>query len=176
MPAKPNAKSPHDTPAAVLREDGIEYGFIGRLQGLKYEYRPDITNRATLETNVREKFEALNRVRLTESEFILLLDEIVTSDVFAASKTLRGINSFIPGGSGGSLPQRGKVYQPSATLWVWNIHKSRVLKERCISSHRLPAPESCGVPSERINGVDSIPRVAPWAGMRGSVGTGSPDY
>ena len=29
---------------SVLREDGIEYGFIGKLQGLKYEYRPDITN------------------------------------------------------------------------------------------------------------------------------------
>ena len=37
----------------------IEYGFIGTLQKLKYEYRPDITNRATLEANFREKFEAL---------------------------------------------------------------------------------------------------------------------
>ena len=51
-------------PSPVLREDGIEYGFIGKLQELKYEYRPDITNRATLEQNFREKFEALNRVRL----------------------------------------------------------------------------------------------------------------
>ena len=32
----------------VLREDGIEYGFIGTLQGLKYEYRRDITDRASL--------------------------------------------------------------------------------------------------------------------------------
>jgi type I restriction enzyme R subunit len=79
---------------SVLREDAIEYGFIGKLQGLKYEYRQDITNRATLEKNFREKFEALNRVRLTDSEFARLLDEIVTPDVFTASKTLRSINSF----------------------------------------------------------------------------------
>ena len=79
---------------AFLREDGVEYGFIGRLQELKYEYRRDITNRAALEKNFREKFEALNRVRLTDSEFARLLDEIVSSDVFTAAKTLREINAF----------------------------------------------------------------------------------
>ncbi len=85
---------PSDAPPFVIREDTIESGFIGKLQGLKYEYRPDITNRATLEKNFREKFEALNRVRLTDSEFARLLDEIVTPDVFTASKTLRTISSF----------------------------------------------------------------------------------
>ena len=79
---------------SVVREDTIESGFIGRLQGLKYDYRPDITNRAALEKNFREKFEALNRVRLTDAEFARLLDEIVVADVFTASKTLRSINSF----------------------------------------------------------------------------------
>ncbi len=79
----------------VLNEQGIEYGFIGKLQDLKYEYRSDITDRAALEANFREKFEALNRVRLTDAEFSRLLDEIVTPDVFTASKTLRGINAFI---------------------------------------------------------------------------------
>ena len=83
-----------DLPKPVLNEQQVEYGFIGKLQGLKYEYRPDINNRATLEANFREKFEALNRVRLTDSEFARLLDEIVSPDVFTASKTLRGINSF----------------------------------------------------------------------------------
>ena len=83
-----------DPPGAALKEDVIETGFIGKLQALKYEYRPDITNRATLEKNFREKFEALNRVNLTDSEFARLLDEIVTPDVFTASKTLRSINSF----------------------------------------------------------------------------------
>ncbi|MCA1962705.1 MAG: type I restriction endonuclease subunit R [Prosthecobacter sp.] len=85
---------PSDGPYSVLKEEGIESGFIGRLQGLKYDYRPDITDRASLERNFREKFEELNRVRLTDGEFARLLDEIVTADVFAAAKTLRSINSF----------------------------------------------------------------------------------
>ncbi len=80
--------------SSVIREDGIESRFIDTLQGLKYDYRPDITNRATLQKNFREKFEALNRVRLTDAEFARLLDEIVVADVFTASKTLRSINSF----------------------------------------------------------------------------------
>ncbi len=85
---------PSDAPPSVVREDTIEAGFIGTLQRLKYEYRPDITDRASLERNFREKFEALNRVRLTDAEFARLLDEIVTPDVFTASKTLRAMNSF----------------------------------------------------------------------------------
>ncbi len=79
---------------SVVREDHIEYGFIGTLQKLKYEYRPDISDRASLEKNFREKFEALNRVHLTDSEFARLMDEIITPDVFAAAKTLRAMNSF----------------------------------------------------------------------------------
>ena len=90
-----NSKYPsHEASPSVLREDGIEYGFIGKLQGLKYEYRPDITDRASLEKNFREKFEALNRVRLTNVEFARLLDEIVSPYVFTAAKTLREINAF----------------------------------------------------------------------------------
>ena len=85
---------PHEAAPSVLREDGIEYGFIGKLQSLKYEYRPDITNRALLEKNFREKFDALNRVRLTDGEFARLLDEIVSPDVFTAAKKLREINAF----------------------------------------------------------------------------------
>jgi type I restriction enzyme R subunit len=68
--------------------------FINRLLNLKYIYRPDIHNRKSLEHNFREKFEELNQVRLTDSEFARLLEEIITPDVFAASKTLRSINSF----------------------------------------------------------------------------------
>ncbi len=83
-----------DLEPSVLREDTIEYGFIGTLQGLKYTYRPEIRDRAALEKNFREKFEALNRVHLTDSEFARLLDEIVTADVFTAAKTLREINAF----------------------------------------------------------------------------------
>jgi type I restriction enzyme, R subunit len=83
-----------DLPSSVVREEHVESGFIGKLRGLKYEYRRDITDRATLEQNFREKFESLNRVCLTNAEFARLLDEIVTPDVFTASKTLRAISSF----------------------------------------------------------------------------------
>ena len=72
----PASNSSYDPPTesqrSVLREDGIEYGFIGRLQGLKYEYRRDITDRASLERNFREKFEELNHVRLTDADFAQL--------------------------------------------------------------------------------------------------------
>jgi type I restriction enzyme, R subunit len=94
----PSSKSTYDLPPGapipVVKEEHIEYGFIGKLQNLKYEYRADIRDRAALEKNFREKFEALNRVKLTEAEFARLLDEIVTPDVYTAARTLRGINSF----------------------------------------------------------------------------------
>jgi type I restriction enzyme R subunit len=77
-----------------MTEQKIEQSFIDKLKELKYTYRPDITNRAELECNFREKFEALNRVRLTEGEFTRLLDEIVTPDVFMAARTLRERNAF----------------------------------------------------------------------------------
>ena len=44
---------PSSAPLAV-KENEIEYGFIGKLQHLKYEYRPDIRDRAGLERNFRE--------------------------------------------------------------------------------------------------------------------------
>ena len=47
----------------------LEEKFVESLLGLKYEHRPDIRDRAALEKNFREKFEALNRVRLTDAEF-----------------------------------------------------------------------------------------------------------
>ncbi len=94
----PSSKStygpPSEAPNRVVKEEHIEYGFIGKLQNLKYEYRGDIRDRAALEKNFREKFEALNRVKLTEAEFARLLDEIVTPDVYTAAKTLRSINAF----------------------------------------------------------------------------------
>lgn len=94
----PSSKSTYDLPSGapspVVKEEHIEYGFIGKLQSLKYEFRDDIRDRAALEQNFREKFEALNRVKLTEAEFARLLDEIVTPDVYTAAKTLRSINAF----------------------------------------------------------------------------------
>ena len=56
-----------DLPSSILREEHIEDAFIQKLVGLKYVHRQDIRDRSTLEANFREKFEALNRVRLTDS-------------------------------------------------------------------------------------------------------------
>ncbi len=58
-PAMPPPKFTYDLssddPSSALRQDGIESSFIRKLQDLKYDYHPDITNRATLEQNFREK-------------------------------------------------------------------------------------------------------------------------
>jgi type I restriction enzyme, R subunit len=70
-------------------EAQIERDLIVKLQDLKYEYRDDITDRFALERNFRTKFEELNRVSLSETEFTRLLEKIVTPDVFAAAKSLR---------------------------------------------------------------------------------------
>jgi len=75
-------------------ESLIENDLIAKLTDLKYTHRPDIRDRATLEANFREKFEALNRVNLTHSEFQRLLDSIITTDVYNAAQTLRNINAF----------------------------------------------------------------------------------
>ena len=79
----------------MVNEAQIEYGFIGELTRLKYTYRADIRDQAALEANFRQKFEELNRVRLSEAEFRRLLADIVNPDVFVASKTLRGRTTFV---------------------------------------------------------------------------------
>lgn len=75
-------------------ENQIELDLIAKLDDLKYTYRPDIRDRAALEANFREKFEALNRVKLTDSEFQRLLDTVITADVYKAAQTLRSITAF----------------------------------------------------------------------------------
>lgn len=77
-----------------MTEQQIEQALIEKLGDLKYTYRPDIRDRAALEANFRQHFEALNRVHLTDSEFARLLESIVTPDVFTAAKHLREKNSF----------------------------------------------------------------------------------
>jgi type I restriction enzyme R subunit len=74
---------------SMLKEIQIEQTLLDNLTELKYVYRPDLVDRRTLEQNFKNKFEALNRVRLTESEFLRLREEIINPDVFAASKLLR---------------------------------------------------------------------------------------
>ena len=75
-------------------ESKIEQHLLKRLEELKYSYRPDIRDKASLERNFREKFEALNHVRLTDAEFARLRDEIINADVFQAAKTLREYGYF----------------------------------------------------------------------------------
>lgn len=87
-------KAPGSQPLDV-REQDIESEFIQKLVDLKYTYRPDIRDRAALERNFRQKFEALNRVSLTDAEFSRLLDELISADVFRNAVRLREKNDFI---------------------------------------------------------------------------------
>ena len=66
----------------MTKEQQIEQGLIAKLQDLKYTYRSDISDKASLEQNFRKKFEALNRVNLSDAEFNRLREEIITADVF----------------------------------------------------------------------------------------------
>ena len=77
-----------------MTEQELEQAFIGKLTDLKYTHRQDIRDRAALEGNFRNHFQALNRVQLTDGEFKRLLDEIITPDVYTAATLLREINSF----------------------------------------------------------------------------------
>ena len=81
--------------ATITPECELEDDLVSKLRNLKYEYRPDIRDREALEENFREKFEALNRVTLTDAEFQRLLDEIVTPDVYEAAQSLRNRETFI---------------------------------------------------------------------------------
>jgi type I restriction enzyme R subunit len=78
----------------MTTENKIEQSLIDKLKDLKYKYREDIRDRDALESNFREKFEALNRVHLTDAELARLIDQIVTPDVYAAARHLRERNSF----------------------------------------------------------------------------------
>ncbi|MDP9766155.1 type I restriction endonuclease subunit R [Deinococcus enclensis] len=71
------------------KERELEQQLLGKLQDLKYAYRTDLRTRAALEANFREKFNQLNHVTLTDSEFARLLEKIITSDTFEAAKKLR---------------------------------------------------------------------------------------
>ena len=78
----------------MTKEQKIEQGLIKKLEDLKYRIRGDIRDKSSLEQNFREKFEALNKVKLTDSEFSRLRDEIITSDVFSAAQSLREKGKF----------------------------------------------------------------------------------
>ncbi|MGE3601285.1 MAG: type I restriction endonuclease subunit R [Dehalococcoidia bacterium] len=79
----------------LVRETDIERALIGKLEELKYTIRRDIRDRTALEANFREKFDALNRVTLTDGEFRRLLDEIVRPDVYESARLLRSRETFV---------------------------------------------------------------------------------
>ena len=64
--------------AAQIKEKEIEAALIDKLAELKYTYRSEIRSREALDKNFREKFEELNKVKLTDAEFTRLLDQIIT--------------------------------------------------------------------------------------------------
>ena len=80
--------------ALSVKEQDIESALVEKLRGLKYSERPDIRDRGSLEANFRQKFETLNRVRLTDAEFRRLLEELTIPDVFTAARVLREKNDF----------------------------------------------------------------------------------
>lgn len=75
-------------------ESQFEAAFVDTLVGLKYVHRQDVRDRAALEANFRQQFQALNRVKFTDAKFDRLLGEIVSADVFTAAHTLRTRNAF----------------------------------------------------------------------------------
>ena len=97
----------------------IEQGLIRKFEELKYTYRPDIRDKVALERNFRDKFEALNRVRLTDAEFARLRDEIkrleavdlaIADDPLARQSAVEAASEAATGRSTAGRPgQRGGV-------------------------------------------------------------------
>ena len=86
MPQNVPYKKPTNAIPAMVREQDIETEFQQKLESLEYTNRPDIHDRASLEKNFREKFEALNHVHLTDSDkyqfdLLEILREVVSNDV-----------------------------------------------------------------------------------------------
>jgi len=76
----------------------------------------------------------------------------------------RRATPWVPGSNGAS------AYQRRVQPWENHTRHARVLKERRISPDHPPAPDLCGVPSERLNRATPIPRALPWAGIHRPVG------
>ncbi len=72
-----------------MDEQQIEHIFIEKLCDLKYIYRTDIRDRATLEHNFRQHFQTLNQVQLTDGEFTRLFNQIIHPDVFTNARRMR---------------------------------------------------------------------------------------
>lgn len=78
----------------TTKEQQIEQDLIKKLENLGYQYNQNIRTQEALNTNFREKFNALNQVNLSDHEFKRLIANIITPDVFSSSQLLRQVNSF----------------------------------------------------------------------------------
>jgi hypothetical protein len=88
-----------------------------------------------VEANFRDKFQVLNRVRLTDAEFQRLLEEIVSTDVFAAPKTLRSINTLT---RDDGTPVKFKVPRARTGIRAATAKHNEFLKE--LGSPSSPTP------------------------------------
>ena len=77
----------------MTKEQNIEQNLIEQLKGLKYTHRPDIVDRKTLNKTSKPNLKH-SIVRLSDSEFLRLREEIIEPDVFKASKNLENSSSF----------------------------------------------------------------------------------
>ncbi len=75
-------------------EHDIEMDFIHKLEGQQYVYRDDLSTDKDRNNNFRAKFNALNKVELTDNEFNRLLEQLISSDVFRNAKLLRARTDF----------------------------------------------------------------------------------
>ncbi len=72
-----------------MSEKELEDEFVELLTGLNYNKNDAIKDLVSLENNFKSKLEKRNGVNLSEAEFKRVLDTIINSNVFEASKTLR---------------------------------------------------------------------------------------
>lgn len=115
--------------AYIAREKEIEDHLIKKLESLKYTYRDDIRNLDDLENNFREKFEELNKVKLSDAEFGRLLNEIVSSgDVFKCSQLLRSRNTLI-------RDDGTPLHYQLVNINRWCKNEFEVINQVCINKH-----------------------------------------
>ena len=92
-----------------MNEQQIEQDLIAKLGNLKYTCRADVRDRAALEANFREKFEVLNRVQLTASEFQRLLCSLSPRCLMRKSIFRRCMQSWFRWTTKPGLPPRGTM-------------------------------------------------------------------
>lgn len=130
----------------MSKENQIEENLIEQLKGLKYIHRPDIVDRKTLEQNFKAKFEELNRVHLTNNEFLRLREEIINSDVFVASKKLRERQYF--------QREDGRLIERSEHIDLIDANKKRLNQQLNLYRKRQAIVEHpCG--SSSANGTST---------------------